>query len=321
MTEESIDVGSWRRNAQGTCSTRRKSSSSPKGVVGITTRKVAERAGVNQALVHYHFGTIEELLVAALERVSVQVKERSQEIYRDTTRSFMDGWFEEMEAMITTDFERGWGKVWLENLTLAANRPKIRKQYVKASTMTRKLHERQVSEMLEQHGVDADEYPRPGHRHAPGCHHLETHSRPAGRHQGGAQGVAGHVAPHLGARLDRAAPAARDRAGRRPDGAGQCGARAKEEGDGVSESVMPWIVDAYVNANPPHLGLTWSLTDDTYGAARTESQDLGNSWTTWTATTSPELSSPRLRSPPWETRWPGTAGHSMPCSSTPTASA
>jgi predicted TIM-barrel fold metal-dependent hydrolase len=37
---------------------------------------------------------------------------------------------------------------------------------------------------------------------------------------------------------------------------------------------MPWIVDAYVNANPPHLGLTWSLTDNTYGTARTESQDL-----------------------------------------------
>jgi AcrR family transcriptional regulator len=131
-----------------------------KGVAGITTRQVAEQAGVNQALVHYHFGTIEELLVAALERVSVQVKQRSQEIYRTET-SFMEGWFEEMEEMITSDFERGWGKVWLENLTLAANRPKICKQYVRASTMTRKLHERHVSEMLEQLGVDSDEFPAP----------------------------------------------------------------------------------------------------------------------------------------------------------------
>ncbi|MGP0029392.1 MAG: TetR/AcrR family transcriptional regulator [Acidimicrobiales bacterium] len=131
------------------------------GVAGITTRKVADRAGVNQALVHYHFGTIEELLVAALERVSVQVKERSQRIYR-SDRSFIEGWFEEMEAMITTDFERGWGKVWLENLTLAANRPKICRQYVKASTMTRKLHERHVHEMLEQLGVDEAAFPAQG---------------------------------------------------------------------------------------------------------------------------------------------------------------
>ncbi len=42
----------------------------------------------------------------------------------------------------------------------------------------------------------------------------------------------------------------------------------------MSESVTPWIVDSYVNANPPHLDLTWSLTDNTYGSARTESQDL-----------------------------------------------
>jgi hypothetical protein len=61
--------------------------------------------------------------------------------------------------MVTADLKRGWGKVWLENLTLAANRPKIGKQYVKASTMTRKLHEQHVNEMLEQLGIDAEEFP------------------------------------------------------------------------------------------------------------------------------------------------------------------
>ena len=132
-----------------------------KGVVGISTRKVADRAGVNQALVHYHFGTTEELLLAVLERVSVQVKERSERIYGRES-SFIDGWFKEMEAMVTADLKRGWGKVWLENLTLAANRPKIGKQYVKASTMTRKLHEQHVNEMLEQLGIDAEEFPAQG---------------------------------------------------------------------------------------------------------------------------------------------------------------
>jgi len=132
-----------------------------KGVVGITTRQVADRAGVNQALVHYHFGTIEQLLLAVLERVSVKVKQRSEQIY-SREDSFIDGWFRETEAKITADFKRGWGKVWLENLTLAANRPKIGKQYVKASTMTRKLHEEHVTDMLERLGIDLDEFPPQG---------------------------------------------------------------------------------------------------------------------------------------------------------------
>src|SRR5580698_5674447 len=97
-----------------------------KGAAAITTRKVADRAKVNQALVHYHFGSIEQLLLAVLERVSVSVKERAQETYRHSG-SFLAAWFDEMEAKTNADFERGWGKVWLENLTLAANRPSIRK--------------------------------------------------------------------------------------------------------------------------------------------------------------------------------------------------
>src|SRR5207248_7986422 len=49
--------------------------------------------------------------------------------------------------------ERGWNKVWLESVTLAANRPKIRKQYKKASMMTRALRERHVKQMLEELGI------------------------------------------------------------------------------------------------------------------------------------------------------------------------
>jgi len=35
-----------------------------------------------------------------------------------------------------------------------------------------------------------------------------------------------------------------------------------------------WIIDCYINANPPHLGLNWSLTDDTYGDNRPKPQTL-----------------------------------------------
>lgn len=127
------------------------------GAAAITTRKVADQAGVHQALVHYHFGTIEQLLLSVLERVSASVKERARQTYSAAEPS-PAAWFDELEEKTTSDVDRGWGKVWLENLTLAANRPPIRKQYVKVATTVRRLHEDQMRAMLEQWGVDTDDF-------------------------------------------------------------------------------------------------------------------------------------------------------------------
>src|SRR2546423_11902602 len=42
------------------------------GFARTSSRAVAERAGVNQALVFYYFGSFDELLLAALEQVSTE---------------------------------------------------------------------------------------------------------------------------------------------------------------------------------------------------------------------------------------------------------
>ena len=46
------------------------------GYGGITTRRLAEEAGVNHGLVHYYFGSNENLLVRALERFTERMIER-----------------------------------------------------------------------------------------------------------------------------------------------------------------------------------------------------------------------------------------------------
>jgi AcrR family transcriptional regulator len=43
-----------------------------RGFARTSSRAVAERAGVNQALVFYYFGSFEDMLLAALERVSTE---------------------------------------------------------------------------------------------------------------------------------------------------------------------------------------------------------------------------------------------------------
>lgn len=48
------------------------------GIAGVSARVIAHRAGVNQALVFYHFGTLTELVVAAVH----QAVDESADFYR-----------------------------------------------------------------------------------------------------------------------------------------------------------------------------------------------------------------------------------------------
>ena len=51
------------------------------GAAGVTTRRLAEEAGVNHGLVHYYFGSIENLLVRVLERFTDALIARQRELY------------------------------------------------------------------------------------------------------------------------------------------------------------------------------------------------------------------------------------------------
>jgi len=50
------------------------------GYASVTSRRVATEAGVTAALIHYHFGTIDDLFVAVLERRAEEslVRQRAQ---------------------------------------------------------------------------------------------------------------------------------------------------------------------------------------------------------------------------------------------------
>src|SRR4029450_10602282 len=57
----------------------------------ITTRSLAERAGVNHGLVHYYFGSMEEVMVQVLERFTARLIERQRAMYA-SERSFLEKW-------------------------------------------------------------------------------------------------------------------------------------------------------------------------------------------------------------------------------------
>jgi AcrR family transcriptional regulator len=95
------------------------------GITGWSTRRVANEAGVNQALVHYHFETVDGLLVAVLERAAQKLWERSVAFHQEGPGSFFDQWRRGVDAMLAEDIATGWPKIWIEVVALSASHQEI----------------------------------------------------------------------------------------------------------------------------------------------------------------------------------------------------
>ncbi len=92
------------------------------GYASITTRRLAKEAGVNHGLVHYYFGSNENLLVRALERFTGRLIARQRELYA-ADLPFADKWRTAMHYLVSEDVS--YQKIWLELQALAWNNPDI----------------------------------------------------------------------------------------------------------------------------------------------------------------------------------------------------
>jgi AcrR family transcriptional regulator len=95
------------------------------GYSGITTRRLAEEAGLNHGLVHYYFGSIENLLVRTLERFTKRLIERQRAMYA-TDIPFIEKWRTAMRYLVEEDVR--YEKVWLELQALGWNQPEMRER-------------------------------------------------------------------------------------------------------------------------------------------------------------------------------------------------
>jgi AcrR family transcriptional regulator len=94
------------------------------GYASITTRKLAERAGVNHGLVHYYFGSMEDLLLRVVERFTEQLTERQKAMYAADI-PFIEKWRQAMR-FLDEDSESGYQKAWFEMQAMGWNDEAIR---------------------------------------------------------------------------------------------------------------------------------------------------------------------------------------------------
>ena len=97
---------------------------------GITTRRLAEEAGVNHGLVHYYFGSNENLLVRALERFTERMIERQRALYA-ADEPFVEKWRMAMRYLVSEDVR--YQKIWMELSALSWNDEGLRERLARVN--------------------------------------------------------------------------------------------------------------------------------------------------------------------------------------------
>ena len=124
------------------------------GHAGITTRRVAAEAGANQGLVHYYFGSMDELLVQVLERFTSRLVARQREMYA-TDAPFLEKWRTAWRFQ-QEDLEAGYSKIWMELQALSWNHEELRPRVALVNEEWRRVLRNAFRAAADEYGLDED---------------------------------------------------------------------------------------------------------------------------------------------------------------------
>ena len=119
------------------------------GYAAATSRRVAAKAGVKPALVHYYFPSMDELFLEVLRKGAEINLQRQREALSDA---------EPLHALWDLNGEQG-SQLWMEFMALANHRKAIRSEIAAYNARFRDLEEATLTMALRSHGVDTQEFP------------------------------------------------------------------------------------------------------------------------------------------------------------------
>jgi AcrR family transcriptional regulator len=119
------------------------------GHAQITTRRLAKEADANHGLVHYYFGSMENLLARVLERFTDRLIERQRQLYASDV-PFLEKW---RTAMRYLDADERYQRIWYELQALAWSRPELRERVALVNAEWRAVLREALAEPLERYGL------------------------------------------------------------------------------------------------------------------------------------------------------------------------
>ena len=128
------------------------------GYAGVTTRAVAEAAGINHGLVHYYFGSMEELLTQTLARFVEQLALALEGLYADPNLTFAEKWRLGSQFWVNEPTSR-FPKILLELLAMGWNMPVLQTRLTDVHARFRTIFEHHFGQALRDYGLDESQFP------------------------------------------------------------------------------------------------------------------------------------------------------------------
>ena len=123
----------------------------------VTVRRLAAEAELNHGLVHYYFGSMEEVFVQVLERFTARLIERQRAMYRGD-EPFIEKWRTAVRYL-DEDRESGYHKIWYELQSMAWNRPALRERVASVTDAWRAVLTEAFSGAMKEYGLDRRRFP------------------------------------------------------------------------------------------------------------------------------------------------------------------
>lgn len=130
------------------------------GYAGVSARRLGEEAGANHGLIHYYFGSMEQLFVRVVERYTDRLIERQRAMYAADV-PFVEKWRTAM-GFLDEDRESGYQKIWLELQALAWNRPELRDRMAGILARWYAVLTEAFGKAIAEYGIDTERFPVEG---------------------------------------------------------------------------------------------------------------------------------------------------------------
>lgn len=127
------------------------------GYANISTRRLAEEAGLNHGLVHYYFGSMERVFIRVLERFTERLIARQRAMYAADI-PFIEKWRTAM-GFLDDDLHNGYQKIWYELQALSWNRPELQAIIVQVHERWRQVLREAFANALSEYSIDTQRFP------------------------------------------------------------------------------------------------------------------------------------------------------------------